>query len=115
MGAGPRGELDSQTADSTGGTDDEQHVALGQLQGVDRGDRRDARQRRGAGGGEIDAGRHMREGGLLGDADQLRPAAVVHGRVGVPQELYTRSPMLYRVDLAELFHHAGVVASQDDG
>jgi hypothetical protein len=115
-GARLRGELGGEGADAAGGADDEDGVAVGEVERVDGGHRRDGRQRRGAGGRHIDAGGPPTDGSVGGNGDEFRPTAVASRGVRVHEEaedLVARR-VLGHVG-ADLLDDAGVVAAQGDG
>jgi DNA-binding MarR family transcriptional regulator len=109
-----RGELHGQAADTAGRADDQQHVALGERERVDERQRRDASQRRGACGREVDRAGNERNGGLLGDRDQLSPGAIAHRRVGVEQESEDLiAGLIAPYARSDLVDDACVVAAED--
>jgi hypothetical protein len=106
------GELDREAADASGGADDQHTVAAVELERVDRRQRRDPRQRRGAGRGDVDA---VGDACGRGHRDQLGPAAVAHGRIGVPEEPEDGVARGHAADARSgLLDHAGVVPAERD-
>ena len=81
--AGAGRELDGEAADAARRADDQHRVPVGEVERVEREQGGDAGERRGAGDRDVDAfGRPSNEH-VLRDGDQLGPASVVRGRVGV--------------------------------
>jgi hypothetical protein len=106
----------AKAADAAGRADDQDRVAVGQFERIDSHDRGDAGEWRGAGGGEVDTSRSLADEHVLRDGDQLGPASVMDGRVGVEEEAEDLVAHAVAGDLgAGLLDDAGVVASEDDG
>jgi hypothetical protein len=105
-----------EAADAACGAYHQDGVAFREVERVQGGHSGDAGQRGGACRRELHAGRLARDEVVLGNDDQLGPAAVVDGRVGMRQE---------PVDLvafgvvphagADLLDAASVVAAEHDG
>ena len=109
-------QLDEEAADTAGGPDNENGLALGGRERVEGGDRGDPRERRGSGVREVQAARLRRDEVVFRDGDQLRPAPVVHRGIGMEEEAEDLVSDSVAADAgADLLDDAGEVAAQGDG
>jgi hypothetical protein len=110
------GELHGEAAHAAGRADDEDGVAFGEVEGVDGSHRGDGRKGRGTCGRDIDVRGPAGDGGVSGDGDELRPAAVADGGVGVQEkaEDLVAGRVVGNV-VTDLLDDAGVVAAEGDG
>ena len=93
------GELDEEAADASGGPDDEDGLSFGGRQRVEGSDRADRRERR-----------------AFRDGDELCPASVVHGRVGVEGEAKNLVAGAVAADSdADPLDDSGEVAAEGNG
>ena len=115
VGACVHGELDEEAADSPCRPDDEHRLARLGRERIECGERRDRRERRGAGVLEVQPARLRCSGVVLRDGDQLRPAPSVDGRVRMDEETEDLVAGPIAADRgADLLDDAGEVAAEDD-
>src|SRR5437764_8301677 len=81
-----RREWDEEAADAAGGADHEHGLALGGREGVEGGECADSRQGRGRGVRMVEVRWFGCDEVVFRNGDQLGPAAVVNGWVGVEEE-----------------------------
>src|SRR5215207_1830354 len=79
-------ELDEEAADAAGRSDDQNGLALSRRERVEGRERRERGERRCPSAGKVQAWRLRRYLVVFRDDDQVRPAALVRGRVGMADE-----------------------------